>query len=357
MTMDAVGGVWRYGLDLAASLQPHGITFVFVGFGPRPSSEQRHEAEKIGKLIWQDAKLEWLAKRPAELDDLPRRIEALVKAEGIDLLHLNAPSQAAGLSVPCPVVVVSHSCVITWLDAVRSQQPGKLLWQKRLNRAGFDAANAVLAPSSSHAEALERSYGPIRSLSVVHNASKVTAGTAERQPFVFAAGRWWDEGKNGAVLDAVGNKLSWPVRLAGSVKGPNGERIRMRNADHLGTLSSSEVQEVMARAGIFVSPSIYEPFGLAPLEAAAAGAPLVLSDIPTYRELWDGAALFAAPRDPDAFVAALDGLIASPSQRQEFGRKALLRAKRYSASAQAEAMMAIYTQVQVPAERPLVLSN
>ena len=43
---------------------------------------------------------------------------------------------------------------------------------------------------------------------------------------------------------------------------------------------------------IFVSVSRYEPFGLAVLEAAHAGCALVLSDIPTFRELWQGAASF-----------------------------------------------------------------
>ena len=52
---------------------------------------------------------------------------------------------------------------------------------------------------------------------------------------------------------------------------------------------------MMARTAVFVSPALYEPFGLAVLEAAQAGCALVLSDIPTFRELWDGVALFVAP--------------------------------------------------------------
>ena len=51
-----------------------------------------------------------------------------------------------------------------------------------------------------------------------------------------------------------------------------------------------------ARCPIFVSAARYEPFGLAVLEAAQAGCALVLSDIPTFRELWDGAALFVPRR-------------------------------------------------------------
>ena len=359
MTVDAVGGVWRYAMDLAAGLQSSGVHFTFVGLGPHPSLAQRLEAEQLGTLIWEDAQLDWLAEGPEDLADLPELLQRLVNDGGFDLLHLNAPSQACGLNVDCPIVTMSHSCVVTWMHAVRgvTQQPAEWAWQMGFNRAGFDAADVVLAPSRSHADALEHCYGPIDGLSVVYNASQAGAEIAQRQPFVFAAGRWWDEGKNGAVLDAVADHLPWPVRLAGSLKGPNGERIRMQHTDHLGTLPGVEVQQLMTSAGIFVSPSVYEPFGLAPLEAASTATPLVLADIPTYRELWEGAALFASPRDPASFVEALQTLIASESLRRDMGRKALQRAKRYSLQAQAQAMLQIYDAVRAPAEPRLVLSS
>ncbi|MBS9721884.1 glycosyltransferase family 4 protein [Tianweitania sp. BSSL-BM11] len=358
MTVDAVGGVWRYAMDLAAGLQASGVHFIFVGLGPNPSPAQRSEAERWGKLIWEDAQLDWLAEGPQDLADLPALLERLVGEEGVDLLHLNAPSQACGLKLDCPIVAMSHSCVVTWMHAVRGQEvPAQWSWQKRLNREGFDAADVVLAPSRSHADALEQCYGPIDALSVVYNASQAGAEIAQRQPFVFAAGRWWDEGKNGAVLDDVAGQVEWPVQLAGALKGPNGQQINLQQADHLGVLPTAQIQELMKAAGIFVSPSLYEPFGLAPLEAACTATPLVLADIPTYRELWDGAALFASPRDPASFVEALQTLIASETLRRDMGRKALDRAKRYSLQAQAQAMLQIYDAVCVAAEPRLVLSS
>jgi glycosyltransferase involved in cell wall biosynthesis len=359
MTVDAVGGVWRYAMDLAASLVSKNTHFVFLGLGPRPSPEQRLEAEALGKLIWaEEAQLDWLADAPAEMGDLPSLLHRVAKAERVDLLHLNAPSQACRLTIDRPVVVVSHSCVVTWMHAVRGvAQPTGWAWQTAFNRNGFDAADAVVAPSRSHAAALEHCYGTIGNLSVVFNAAQVGAGTAEREPFIFAAGRWWDEGKNGSVLDAAAETLSWPVRIAGALRGPNAERIAMRHVDHLGELPSTEVRSLMKQAAIFVSPSLYEPFGLAPLEAASAGTPLVLADIPTYRELWDGAAMFASPRDPGSFSAALEALIASPALRHEMGRKALVRSQRYSAPVQAQAMLRLYQDVRAPAKPRLVYTS
>ena len=61
MTLEAVGGVWRYAMDLAATLRDHGVTTVFAGFGPLPSEAQRQEAEGIGELVWNNAPLDWTA--------------------------------------------------------------------------------------------------------------------------------------------------------------------------------------------------------------------------------------------------------------------------------------------------------
>ncbi len=85
----------------------------------------------------------------------------------------------------------------------------------------------------------------------------------------------------------------------------------------------------LARSPIFASAALYEPFGLAVLEAAQAGCALVLSDIPTFRELWDGAALFVPADDAAAFAAALAGARSTtPTARAARGAAAPRRAPR-----------------------------
>src|SRR5690606_8886860 len=130
----------------------------------------------------------------------------------------------------------------------------------------------------------------------------------EKEPFIFAAGRWWDEGKNARVLDAAAANTVWPLLLAGAARGPNSQQVQILRARHVGELPHAQVLDHMRRAGIVVSPSLYEPFGLAALEGARAGAALVLSDIPTYRELWSDAAVFFDPHDPDALSSAINTL-------------------------------------------------
>ena len=301
MTLDAVGGVWRFGMELARALEPRNVSFVFATFGPAPTEAQRQEAQALGELIHLPLPLDWLAEKDSDLAEIPDRIAEIAERHQVDLIHLNLPTQAAGLETDKPVVVMSHSCLPTWFHALRKTPPPEgWEWHIRLNRQGISRADVVLAPSRSHADLMEATYGRIRNLRVVHHAAAAVPHTIDRsqRDGVVAVGRWWDEGENGAVLDEVAARIARPVTMIGSATGPNGETLEIRNAGHIGSLSHADTLARIGKAEVFVSPSLYEPFGLAALEAAASRTPLVLADIPTYRELWEGAALFVPPRRP-----------------------------------------------------------
>jgi glycosyltransferase involved in cell wall biosynthesis len=210
---------------------------------------------------------------------------------------------------------------------------------------GFDRADAVLAPSRSHADLLQTVYGHIAGLDVVYNASSVTDIGLPKKKFVFAAGRWWDEGKNGAVLDKAARQIDWPVIMAGATKGPGGQSLAICNAVARGELAHNEAMMLLGQAAIFVSPSLYEPFGLAPLEAARSGSALVLADIPTYRELWDGVALFADARDPNSFADTINCLAGDPAHRFEMARRAQEASRRFSSQGQTNEMVRHYRRL------------
>lgn len=360
MTLDAVGGVWRYSLDLASQLVARGWNVVFAGFGPAPDETQASEARSIAPLVWLPGPLDWMATRPEELRDVSRQLSVLADDFDVDLLQLNLPSQAAFLETRRPVLTVSHSCVPTWFRAVRrSDPPEDWAWHEDVNREGFKRADLVVAPSASHAEALVETYGSLRGLRVVHNASRAeTWQVTSKKPYVFAAGRWWDDGKNGAVLDTAAAKSQWPVVMAGPWLGPNGQVAHSHHAQAIGSLSHSDTMARSAEAAVFVSPSLYEPFGLSVLEAARAGSALVLSDIPVYRELWDGVALFADAREPDEFAAAINCLAKSSERRRELGRRARERSLTFSVERQASEMDALYRHLTPPhSPAPLEISS
>ena len=353
MTVDAVGGVWRYAMELAASLKAVNYETLFVGFGPEPSPAQRHEAECIGEIVWQKQPLDWMAESEHQLGGVGEVLETLADTHQIDLLHLNLPSQAAQIRSGRRIVTVSHSCVVTWWQAMRSEPlPVDWQWKRALNQKGFEAADAIISPSASHAALLRACY-EIDEVSIVHNAMACDLNSAAKEPYAFAAGRWWDESKNARILDMAAPLSPWEIKVAGSTRSPSGGEVFLSNVTQLGELSHAELIDKLRRAAIVVSPSIYEPFGLLALEGARASAALVLADIPTYRELWADCALFFDPHDADALATVLARLSRDRELRQEMGLRALARSLTYSPERQASAMAALYENLLAETKSPM----
>ena len=81
----------------------------------------------------------------------------------------------------------------------------------------------------------------------------------------------------------------------------------------LGRLPQPELNALYASATLFAFPSLHEGFGLPVLEAMAAGAPVVASDIPALREVAGDAAVLVPPADTGAWAEALSRVLESPS--------------------------------------------
>lgn len=348
MTADAIGGVWRYALDLAGALPAFGWEARLAVLGPPPSLAQEAEAlRRTGAApLRLDAPLDWEAGGAEALARGRAAIRAAAVAIGADLVQIDQPAYAGGArTLAVPVVAVAHSCVSTWWRAVRGEAPPEgWRWHAEAVRAGLSEADAALAPSRAFADALRAAYPGIPTPEVVANgtAIPVRAPRAKR-PVVLAAGRLWDEAKGLAILDAAaGRGLSWPVLALGATRGPGGERAEPAALRALGHVEAEEAERLLGEAAIFASPALYEPFGLAAMEAGARGAALVLSDLPSFREIWGEAALYVPPRDPAALHAALARLIDDEPERRRLGAAARERAARFPLARTAEATAALY---------------
>src|SRR5690606_16794858 len=194
-------------------------------------------------------------------------------------------------------------------------------------------ADLVVAPTAAMLAALESEYGPILHTSVIPNGRDrvCRSAAAAKQPYVFTAGRLWDEAKNISALDAAAPLISWPAYAAGDVAAPDGGAIQFSALECLGRLSPELMEYWLEAASIYVHPARYEPFGLVPLEAAECGCALVLGDIPSLREIWADAACFVSPDDPAEFAAAVNRLIDEPQLRNSYAEQARSRAASFTA--------------------------
>jgi len=350
VTADSVGGVWQYALDAAEGMRRHGVETILAVLGPAPSGDQLDKARTSGiAVIETGLPLDWTAEGAGEVKEAGRAVANLAADIRPDIVHLNSPALLAGAPFACPVVAVCHSCVATWWEAVRGGPlPDEFEWRTDLVRRGYRAADMLLAPSAAFADATARVYDLAVAPTVVRNgrrAIRERGDPGRRDLFAFTAGRLWDEGKNVAAFDRAASRLSIPALAAGPLDGPNGARVAIHHATALGRLRDEEVAGYLSAQPIFVSAARYEPFGLAVLEAAQAGCALILSDIPTFRELWDGAALFVNSDDDEAIARFVERLSKDETERRTMGEAARTRAGDYSVEAMSMGILSAYASL------------
>jgi glycosyltransferase involved in cell wall biosynthesis len=356
LVTDAVGGVWVYSVELARALQGFGIETVLAVMGPSPSAAQREEAAGI-RIVDTGLPLDWLDTAPGELRRAGKAIAELAALEAVDIVQTCSAALLADFEFGVPAVAVQHSCVASWWAAVKQGPlPAEFRWRRDLVEAGLHRSAAVVAPTIAFAAQTTRLYGLATPVLPVHNGRRpIAAAPAGPTDFVLTASRLWDEGKNVATLDAAAARLRVPFEAAGPTDGPNGASVELRHLRPLGELSPARLAGLFAARPIFASAALYEPFGLSVLEAAHAGCALVLSDIATHREIWDGAAIFVPPRDEQAFATAIQDLLENADERRDLGQLARATAQQYSPERMARGMADIYARIAEPRTEPVRL--
>jgi glycosyltransferase involved in cell wall biosynthesis len=348
MTTDAVGGVWVFSATLARGLAGAGAEVVMVTLGPGPSNQQRRMLEGCRgiSLLETDLALEW--QDPSGLD-LARARDVLGSIEdrvAPDVIHLNSFREAM-FDWTAPCVVVAHSDVESWAAAcgdTSAFSSGEWRIYGSNIRAGLERADAWVAPSYAYRDEVTRRYRPTPQGHAIWNGTAAARrGLKAKRPFIISAGRVWDKAKNLAVLSSATAGLPWPIKIAGPLHvAQSGDFANPGGCEFLGEIPHTRVLDEMQTAAVFVSPSLYEPFGLSVLEAAHAGCALLLSDIPTFRELWNGAAMFFAADDRGALRRALRSLCDDEFERVRWQRAAVARAQTYTLQTSVSRYRALY---------------
>lgn len=111
-------------------------------------------------------------------------------------------------------------------------------------------------------------------------------------------------GRNGRIF--ASDESGWPafVKMAGYVE-------------------DAELRALYEATACFVYPSLYEGFGIPPLEALACGAPVLAADIPPLREIYGDAVGYCDPLDPAAIARALDAAMQRPTRDEAAVKRCL----------------------------------
>jgi hypothetical protein len=199
MTADTVGGVWVYAMDLARALGEHGVRIALATMGAPLSLAQREEAQSIPLLdIFESAfKLEWMDEPWRDVEAAGDWLLQLADIFQPDIVHLNGYAHGA-LPWDVPVLMAGHSCVLSWWNAVRKED-APASWNRYQSeiRQGIKEADLVVAPTQAMLDDLEKYYGPLPQSQVIYNGREAEYFSPKnKEPFILAAGRIWDEAKN-----------------------------------------------------------------------------------------------------------------------------------------------------------------
>ena len=144
--------------------------------------------------------------------------------------------------------------------------------------------------------------------------------------YVFAVGSA-NPNKNVQILGKVSEALTdlgmqFVVAGGRNDRAFSNEGLLPKGVTRLGYVNERELRALYENAGCFVFPSLYEGFGLPPLEAICLGTPVVVSNCSSMPEVFAGCALFADPQDPLDFARqirnALSGQGASYDERRRW---------------------------------------
>ena len=107
----------------------------------------------------------------------------------------------------------------------------------------------------------------------------------------------------------------------------------------LGRVTDGELRGLFDNANALVFPSLFEGFGLPPLEAMACGCPVIASDIPTLHEVCGDAVLYADPADAGRWALQMDRLAGDPGLRDDLAERGRRQAARFTWDRAAEAFL------------------
>jgi glycogen synthase len=361
VTADTVGGVWTYARELVTGLARKGVQVTLVSFGDIPAVSQIEWMEGLRGVEFHPTafRLEWMQEADSDIEASSEYLQRVIDEAKPDVLHLNQFCYGS-LNVGIPKIVVAHSDVVSWWVNVKGVQPPADRWtnwyRDEVGR-GLAQASAVVAPSRWMLDCVETYYGKPKQGSVIYNGRTPTLFNpyVAKDASVLSVGRLWDGGKQAALLTQVNTSV--PVYIAGTEQHAD-ESFRTAEsalgAKHpmlvlKGAQSEGQLRHLFSRASMYAATSRYEPFGLAPVEAALSRCALICNDIPTFRELWGQAAIYFKQNDAASLEAEIERLHQDDELRLTYANLAYNRARqRFTAERMVDDYMNLY-QVMVTA--------
>lgn len=321
-------------------------------------------------VLEEDAPLFSFAREWAEIERVPERyrepkrdiwwhqseLPRAARRLGLDALHI--PSYRRMIwSRRVPRVATIH-------DLAPCELAGKYNWPRMfyarvVARTLARRQDEIIAVSGRTARDIARHYGlGAERVTRIFNGidhTRFRPGSAPREPFFLYVARLEHPAKNHVRLIEAFTRFrtrttaQWKLKFAGSDwqnAGAIHEAARRspfaKEIEFLGFVPDADLPALYQRASVFIYPSLYEGFGLPPLEAMACGCPVICSDRGSLGEVTGQAALIIDPEKVNNMAAAMAVLWREPEERQRLVEAGLRRAAEFDWAKTAAATVRVY---------------
>jgi glycosyltransferase involved in cell wall biosynthesis len=271
--------------------------------------------------------------------------------------HYNIPLAWRG-RLAVTIHDVGHLALPQFFGGFHRQAYARFMFH-RISRS----ADAIMTDSDFTRTEFERLVGTSRaSPEVVHIGvdqswfEVAPSPTPHPKPYLLYVGNVKPHKNLGCLLEAFGKLVSrTPCDLLilgkteGFRTGDSGVRLAATRlaprVQLLGAVSQGLLKRYMAHAEALVLPSLYEGFGLPPLEAMACGCPAIVSRAASLPEVCGDAAQYCDPLDPDSIADAIMGVLQDSKLRETLRCRGLERARRFSWERSARAALSVLDRV------------
>ena len=350
LTTDTIGGVWSFTRELSEGLLQAGHAVALISFGRAPSPDQTVWAEQAtrsfnGRFSYTSSKapLEWMQQNEDAWTAAAHELRTLAAWFRPDIFHSNQYCFGS-FPLDIPKLITAHSDVLSWAAACRPQGLMRSAWldqYRALVQSGLDGADAIAAPTKFMMDALTSHFQVSCSTSIIFNGRTLApaARTALRSRQAVSTGRLWDEAKGLSTLLEMDSPV--PVLIAGEEAFEEiSRRTIASQVRRLGRLNEAKLLKLFRESSVYLVPSLYEPFGLAPLEAGLCGCAIVARNLPSLREVWGEAAVYFDTAEE--LSEKLHRLFASDDELRSRQSAALERAETFTVQRMTSSYLELY---------------
>jgi glycosyltransferase involved in cell wall biosynthesis len=287
----------------------------------------------------------------------------------VDLFH--APHYVLPPLVPCRSIVTIHDCIHLMFPQYLPNRLAYVYARASLSAAAARAARILTVSETSKSDILRYCNVPADRIIVIPNAIDDRLATPPREediqrtreryqldgPFALYVGSIKPhknlerlieafhlvrgEGFDQLKLLIIGDQIIKFPRLRRAV-----DRYKLhKHVRFLGFVGDDTLAALYRLATVFVFPSLYEGFGLPPLEAMASGTPVVTSNVSSLPEVVGDAAVLVDPYSARSIADGIQRVLVDPDLRETLRVRGLERARAFSWEASVRRTLDVYREV------------